>query len=649
MATGQHNTELFVSVADVLTHWRTLKSGDTPPGARECLNLGRRAIELGQPTLGLDILRFGLQQDPNDAVLACRAAQAAAKSGSTRLASAYLRGMLPNLERESEVFVEALSLAGRIAKDRWLKLPDGVERAAAAAESAQAYRHAWDETHDPFPGINAATMSCLAGDLTTGKQLAAEVLARCTGESASDLKRDHWLDATLGEACLLLGRFGQATTYYIRAVAEAGSRHGDIGSMVRQLELLETFLPVPDATRQALTQPAVVVFTGHMIDSPTRDEPRFPPGLENVVAEAIEKQLGRINAGFGYCAAACGADILFIEAMQARGAETNIVLPFNREDFLRTSVSFAGSDWIKRFDRVMDNAAHVSYGVGERFMGDDILFEYGIDLTLGMGLLRGQQIHTEVVLLSVLENETKPKPGGSAATVELWEDSGHKVSRIDLGVLRKKAENDGRIRDPDHTRASREMPAVGGEHPAWGRRKIRTMLFADMVGYSKLKEEMAPNFFVHFLSQVEEVVRSGSAQPVFSNTWGDGLFMVFRSVTEGADFALRLREKVTSMDWTSMGLPESTNIRIGMHTGPVFPAHDPIIDRTNYFGTHVNRAARIEPVADVGAVYVSEQMASLLVASGETEYACDYLGIMELAKEFDSSPLYRLRRSHQEE
>ena len=40
-----------------------------------------------------------------------------------------------------------------------------------------------------------------------------------------------------------------------------------------------------------------------------------------------------------YTSAACGADLIFIETALDLGAEVNVVLPFDRDDFVRTSVA----------------------------------------------------------------------------------------------------------------------------------------------------------------------------------------------------------------------------------------------------------------------------------------------------------------------
>ena len=82
-----------------------------------------------------------------------------------------------------------------------------------------------------------------------------------------------------------------------------------------------------------------------------------------------------------------------------------------------------------------------------------------------------------------------------------------------------------------------------------------------------------------------------------------------------------------------------------MHTGPVYCAEDPIIKKNNYFGTHVNIAARIEPVTMPGSIYLTEQSACILAVSTSPDFASDYLGMTELAKKYGSGSMYRLRRS----
>jgi class 3 adenylate cyclase len=170
------------------------------------------------------------------------------------------------------------------------------------------------------------------------------------------------------------------------------------------------------------------------------------------------------------------------------------------------------------------------------------------------------------------------------------------------------------------------------------------MLFADLKNFSKLPEEHMPAFFVQYLDVVAAELKVSSRKPIFRNTWGDGLFMVFNRVSDCADFALRLLDRVRKINWKAMGLPADTTVRMGLHAGPVFPSRDPILLRTNYFGGHVARAARIEPVTIPGCAFASEQFAALLALEPGRAFVCEYIGIEPLAKEFDRCPLYRLTR-----
>ena len=84
-------------------------------------------------------------------------------------------------------------------------------------------------------------------------------------------------------------------------------------------------------------------------------------------------------------------------------------------------------------------------------------------------------------------------------------------------------------------------------------------------------------------------------------------------------------------------------IRISMHAGPVYEEFDPILKRPNFFGRHVNQAARIEPIVLPGSVFVSENVAAL-ISFGFEEYDFEYAGNLELAKDFGAYPIYMLQR-----
>jgi hypothetical protein len=96
----------------------------------------------------------------------------------------------------------------------------------------------------------------------------------------------------------------------------------------------------------------VMLFSGHMIDAPDREKPRFPANKEAVAANAIAAALKELGAGVGdlcICGGACGGDLLFAEAALARGARLELYIPFEEATFLSKSVDFANRDWRSRF------------------------------------------------------------------------------------------------------------------------------------------------------------------------------------------------------------------------------------------------------------------------------------------------------------
>lgn len=164
---------------------------------------GRQAVALGRPALAVDVLNEGLARFPDEPDLAYFACLALANCGSLSEAQSRIADLLDRVPDGSPLLSEALSLAGRIAKERWSKLPDADEGRQALGTAASFYGRAYDLAGEAFPGINAATMNVLNGRADEGRRIAREVKQRCLAAAAE--RDDHWLAATLGEACLLLG------------------------------------------------------------------------------------------------------------------------------------------------------------------------------------------------------------------------------------------------------------------------------------------------------------------------------------------------------------------------------------------------------------------------------------------------------------
>lgn len=96
----------------------------------------------------------------------------------------------------------------------------------------------------------------------------------------------------------------------------------------------------------------ILLFSGHMIDAPNREKPRFPAVKEPLASHAIAETLDHLDIGpddLAICGGACGGDLLFAEAALERGARLELYIPFEEPTFLAKSVDFAGSGWRARF------------------------------------------------------------------------------------------------------------------------------------------------------------------------------------------------------------------------------------------------------------------------------------------------------------
>ena len=115
-------------------------------------------------------------------------------------------------------------------------------------------------------------------------------------------------------------------------------------------------------------------------------------------------------------------------------------------------------------------------------------------------------------------------------------------------------------------------------------------------------------FIQTFLGRVGELVEAidveSELRPVVMNTWGDGIFMAFRTARAAGDFALNLAKKMKETNWDAAGLPHAMSVRVGVHAGPAIALTDPLTGRKNLIGPHISHAARIEPITPSGEVCV---------------------------------------------
>lgn len=502
-------------------------------------------------------------------------------------------------------------------------------------------------------GMNAAWLSWLTGDDAQAKILASSVL-KLLPPFGLEAEFGELID--LAEAQLLLGREDDSCKLYEEAMKQKDKvNYIDIVAARQQLHFLrEAGLKVPNEALDILTPPTIVVFTGHAIDHPSFQIPLFPQEMETDVKRIITEKLQAIDAKIGYSSASCGADLIFIEALQSLGGEINIILPFAISDFIETNVRHAGPRWEKRFEKALESAHTVNFASEDRYLGHNMLYRFANHVMHGSAVMRGHFLTTEPHLMAVWHSRTDSLPGGPVDFIDRWTN----ISTLHLIDLDELGENPGSAEKIDPQLIQKQQTSLTfdpfiAKSPE---RVIKSMMFSDLSGYSKLQDEHVPSF-LDFLGKLNAAVEKIGLDIESINTWGDAVFAVADSAIKIADFGLRYCDVIEALGKKYPEFPFPIRARISLHSGPVFIAEDPFIKKMNFYGGHINRAARLEPVTTVGQVYATQQFVALL--HGETNdernefvqkglkyyerYATEYVGVIPLAKSFGQQEVYHLR------
>jgi len=305
---------------------------------------------------------------------------------------------------------EAYALKGRNAKTEWRQEweaePDAAAKRTKALRSGhlqdsfEDYERAYEEDLNHFySGLNALAMLKVRTELAAAlpdvwaerfdddeeaakelsklkakaEKLAAYVelaldstLARLKREGS----RDVWAEISGADLrCLTSNRPQKVVTAYRDALA--GARDFHIHSAGSQLALYEQlgvlsanvtpaldFVGRPKTSDDgAKSRQRVLIFTGHRIDAPGREKPRFPADKEDVARQkikaAVEDEM-RSGEGvsFGIAGGASGGDLLFHEVCEELGVPTQLYLAIPSNLYVKESVASAGPDWVERFRRL---------------------------------------------------------------------------------------------------------------------------------------------------------------------------------------------------------------------------------------------------------------------------------------------------------
>ncbi len=555
---------------------------------------------------------------------------ALARSGNSKRAAAEaadLKTTLPADLLPPALAEDIAALSARIAKDRALQAPPS-ERPPLAAVAAAAYEDVYRRLGRSYAGVNAATLWQIAGRQAQAHTLARDVLkvvaretAALTGPTDGNY---YWAWVTRAEALLVLGDTDGAIAALQTAAVGAQDDLGAHATTRRQLRFLCHAVGAdPAPIIEVLAQPEVIHFCGHMT-APPGARARFPHEQQAGVAQQIRERLQARRVGFAHGSLASGADIIIAETALELGVELHVVLPFAIDEFIAISVEPAGPDWVARFRHCLGAATSVTIASDSAYNGDDVLFSYAGRIAMGQAMNRAASIDTRVWQLAVFDGDDANDKAGTAHDIQQWRLAGGTTEVIPV-------------------RSTRTSPTAPFITPS-SKRVIRAVLFGDFKGFSRLHDEHIKLFLATVMQPVSEVLDRYGEHVVVRNTWGDGLFLVMDNAVNGARIALDLQERLHTVDLAAAGLPADLSLRLGGHVAPLVPVYDPVLRINMVMGRGLTRAARIEPRTPPGEVYVTTGFAALLRLEPDSGVTSEYVGHLTTAKNFETTPMYLLRR-----
>ncbi|MGQ0677706.1 MAG: TRAFs-binding domain-containing protein [Rhodospirillales bacterium] len=568
-----------------------------------------------------------MAEHSTDVWLKHRAVLALARAGATVLAERKFA----ELDLAGVAAVDVRALHARILKDRALAQA-GPHRKKMLVEAAKAYGEIFRQSRNTYPGVNAASLLLLSGDARAASDLARRVLALLPPAPARPVSGDYYDIATRIEALLVVGDAAEAAELIPLAVAACSKDYGARATTLRQLKLVVAEKRIDPAILQRFAIPRVIHYTGHMI-APPGSAGRFPAEAESAVARRIAAFLDRTPVGWAYGSLAGGADILFVEALLRRGAEVVVVLPFAKDEFIAASVRRGGEGWVGRFEECL-RRVQVRYATEDSYLGDSKLFAYAGRFAMGLAVLRARHLQTEAEQVALWDRGAPGGPAGTAVDVRAWRRNGRPCTLIAPTV-----------EDRITARMAAAKPARGKADKPRAARHPCAMLFGDIKNFSKLTDAQMPAFVERVMGGLARVIDRYAKRVLFKNTWGDGVFLVFREAADAANCAIDLQDVANGLDSSKYDLPPGMAMRMGGHLGPIFEGRDPIRHVRNFYGAHVSRAARVEPVTPEGCVYVTESFAAALAMDRRAAFDCDYVGMTEAAKKYGAMRMFLLRRT----
>ncbi len=473
---------------------------------------------------------------------------------------------------------DCLALEARLLKDLAFS---GVPMAAARlTEAAAAYERVAQRTGGTYTQENAALLWMLAGDTERALTLAKEVAQRLT---SADVPKDedgaYFHWATLAEAALLLD--DPASLKRALAGANPLCRHN---SWARSRTLQQM-------RRVAGMRPECAALI----------EQWYRPPVGLVLTEWLPERLGPavgIEAGDTPALAYCygqepGKDW---HELAALGVQLHAIYPES---------PFAPSPLAATLPAEPDASGRVDTHTWSSLFLDktDDRQRFCAQTALGLSLGQAGEMQAPWVILAKSEGRWRMYP------------------------------------EADHTAVGSALGSIGS--PLEERSKY-AFLFADAVSYSSLNAVETRHYWTSLLPQTAAAVLERHSRDIeVRKTWGDAVHAVFRSARKAAAAALEIQDATAQLK-EEFGDGRRLMFRMALHYGPADHGIDPVEGTPSVFGPQLSFAARIEPVAPPGGIFVTEPFAARLSLEGAQPVHCSYVGTTSLPKSYGRVRLLRL-------
>ncbi len=643
---------------------RTFAKGHIAPGSNYLLKLAEYLHQQGENLLSLMILERALPEGEAELI--------GSKEGLDLLTlkvrvlhgiHSYSKARQMATALLCEVGTANAELIGNLAsiiKSQALAQTDPEQRINLLRESMDYYARVFSDPElkgSYWLGVNALALGVCLGEFAWVRTHLEGVIEDC--ESSGSNPDDFWRLATLAELSLIDLLSGSDTdsakqTHVISNYAAAERVCRDLQqrkSARRNIRLLLSSVAADQSTHleelgaaldRALRPAQVVLFTGHRIDQADRPSARFPLRAVPDFRDALHGYLDTNPVDIGFSSAANGGDLLFIDTLLVRGITAHAILPFNEDQFRDRSVRADADDtqWQLLYDSILsgDRDGTVVWHASQSQIDDDVVdayYAYANRVILGMGILKAQELQGELSGLGLIEPSEDHSGVGSLSAAREW-------SEKDIAVKAWRPSS-GQWESVSPTIRDRASLAAGSSVVS------RTILFADVMGFSKLSEPAIAGFCEGVLGGVGKLLAALPEPPLELNTWGDGIFAIFETASGGAEFALQLCEMMETNNalgvWPRYRLPDTMSMRVSLHSAPVRCLTNPLTVHISHWGQNVSLAARIEPITLPNQVFGSVATAALMATEGSDGLAADFVGMVPLAKNFGSLEIFSIRRS----